>query len=74
VNSDTDLARAGAILLAGDEGSSGTTWYLAAGAGKDSNLYVVNRNSMGKFSSINDEHLSELAERCREGSGPCRSF
>ena len=41
--------------------SSGNTWDLAAGTGKDSNLYVVNRNSMGKFNSSNNNNYQELA-------------
>jgi hypothetical protein len=34
---------------------------LAVGAGKDSNLYVVNRDSMGKFSTNNNNIYQELA-------------
>jgi len=33
-DSDTDLGSGGAILLPEMKDSSGTTWYLAAGAGK----------------------------------------
>jgi hypothetical protein len=33
--------------------SSGQTMHLAVGAGKDGNIYVVNRDSMGKFGSSN---------------------
>jgi hypothetical protein len=61
-DSDTDLGSGGALLLPGMKDSSGTTWDLAAGAGKDSNLYVVNRNSMGKFNPNNNGSIyQELA-------------
>ncbi|MGC2401028.1 MAG: PQQ-binding-like beta-propeller repeat protein [Acidobacteriaceae bacterium] len=50
-NEDTDLGSGGAILVGPIKDSSGTSWNLAAGAGKDSNLYLVNRTSMGGFSS-----------------------
>jgi len=57
---DVDLGSGGAILLPEMKDSSGTTWQLAAGAGKDSNLYVVNRNSMGKFNSSSNNIYQEL--------------
>jgi len=46
---DVDLGSGGAILLPAMKDASGNTWNLAAGAGKDTNLYVVNRGNMGKF-------------------------
>jgi hypothetical protein len=49
------------LLLPAMKDSSGTTWDLAVGAGKDSNLYVVNRNSMGKFSANGNNIYQELA-------------
>lgn len=61
-DSDTDLGSGGAVLLPAMKDSSGNTWELAAGAGKDSNLYVVNRNSMGKFNPNNNDSIyQELA-------------
>jgi outer membrane protein assembly factor BamB len=39
----------------------GNTIHLAIGAGKDSNLYVVNRDSMGKYDANNDIIYQELA-------------
>jgi hypothetical protein len=59
--SDTDLGSGGMIVLPDLNDSSGHTWHLAVGAGKDSNLYVVNRDSMGKFSSNNSSIYQELA-------------
>jgi outer membrane protein assembly factor BamB len=57
---DVDLGSGGALLLPPLKDSSGTTWQLAAGAGKDSNLYLVNRNSMGKFTSGMNKIYQEL--------------
>jgi hypothetical protein len=59
--SDTDLGSSGAIVLPDLSDGSGNTLHLAVGAGKDSNLYLVNRDSMGKFSSNNNNIYQELA-------------
>ncbi len=59
-DSDTDLGSGGGILLPSMKDASGTIWQLAAGAGKDSNLYVVNRTSMGKFNSSSNNIYQEL--------------
>ncbi len=59
--SDTDLGSGGAIVLPDLSDGSGNTLHLAIGAGKDSHLYVVNRDSMGKFSSNNNNIYQELA-------------
>ncbi len=59
-DSDTDLGSGGAILLPNIKDSSGTIWQLAAGAGKDSNLYLVNRASMGKYSSSSNNNYQQL--------------
>jgi hypothetical protein len=58
--SDTDLGSGGTIVLPDLSDSSGNIWHLAVGAGKDSNLYLVNRDSMGKFSSNNSSIYQEL--------------
>jgi hypothetical protein len=52
--SDTDLGSGGEILLPDLTDGSGQTMHLAVGAGKDGNLYVVNRDSMGKFTAGNN--------------------
>jgi hypothetical protein len=51
---DTDLGSGGVVLLPDMNDGSGKTMHLAIGAGKDSNLYVVNRDSMGKYDPDND--------------------
>jgi outer membrane protein assembly factor BamB len=59
-NDDVDLGSGGAILLSPMQDVSGTTWNLAAGAGKDGNLYLVNRSSMGKFNPKINKIYQEL--------------
>jgi hypothetical protein len=56
---DIDLGSGGAILVK-QKDSSGKLWQLAVGAGKDSNLYVVDSNAMGKFSSTTNHIYQEL--------------
>jgi hypothetical protein len=57
---DTDLGSGGAMVLPDFSDGSGNTWHLAVGAGKDNNLYVVNRDSMGKLSTDNSNIYQEL--------------
>ena len=56
-NGDVDLGSGGAMVLPDLQDNSHNTWQLAVGAGKDSNLYVVNRNMMGKFNISNDNAI-----------------
>jgi outer membrane protein assembly factor BamB len=46
---DTDLGSGGAMVLPDLSDGAGNTKHLAVGVGKDAHLYVVNRESMGKF-------------------------
>jgi len=48
-NADSDFGSGGAMLLPDQVDANGATRHLAVGAGKDGNLYVVDRDSMGKF-------------------------
>jgi Immunoglobulin domain len=58
--SDTDLGSGGAMVLPDLTNGSGQAVHLAVGAGKDSNLYVVSRDSMGKFSPSANNVYQEL--------------
>jgi hypothetical protein len=58
--SDTDLGSGGALVLPDLTDGSGNTWYLAVGAGKDGNIYVVNRDLMGKFNPNTNNIYQEL--------------
>jgi len=53
-NDDIDLGSGGALVLPDLNDASGSVHHLAVGAGKDGNIYVVNRDSMGKFNPQND--------------------
>ena len=53
-NADEDLGSGGAIVLPDLVDSHGLTRHLAVGAGKDAYIYVVNRDSMGKYNHLND--------------------
>lgn len=53
-NGDEDLGSGGVMLLPDLKDASGKIRHLAIGAGKDQVVYVVNRDSMGKFNVSND--------------------
>ncbi len=54
---DEDLGSGGALVLPDLSDSTGAIHHLAVGAGKDQNIYVVNRDSMGKFNPQNDNSI-----------------
>ncbi len=56
-NGDVDLGSGGALVLPDITDSKGKVHYLAIGAGKDSNIYLVNRYNMGKFNSQDDNAI-----------------
>lgn len=57
---DADLGSGGVVLLPDLTDSSGAVRHLAVGAGKDGNLYVVNRDSMGKYDPSRNDIWQEL--------------
>ena len=59
-DADEDLGSGGAMLLPDETDASGTVWHLAVGAGKDANIYVVDRDNMGKFNSSGNSVYQEL--------------
>ena len=61
---DTDLGSGGAVVLPDMTDANGRTRHLAIGAGKDSNVYLVDRDNMGKFipgTTSNTNIYQELA-------------
>ncbi len=56
-DNDEDLGSGGAIVLPDLKDNNGQVHHLAVGAGKDSNIYVVNRDNMGKFNPNNDSAI-----------------
>ena len=56
-DADQDLGSGGALLVPPLKDASGNVWNLAIGAGKDGNIYIVNRNNMGKFNPKNNSAI-----------------
>ena len=60
-SSDTDLGSGGAMLLPDVTDDSGVVRHLAVGAGKDGNIYVVDRDNMGKFNAATNNIYQQLS-------------
>jgi hypothetical protein len=56
-NADVDLGSGGVIVLPDMTDSHGVTRHLAIGAGKDGNIYLVDRDNMGKFNPASDSNI-----------------
>jgi hypothetical protein len=59
-SNDIDLGSGGALVLPPMKDSSDHIWQLAVGGGKDSNLYLVDRDNMGKFTANSNNIYQEL--------------
>ena len=59
-NADQDLGSGGELLLPDMTDSSNTIRHLMVGAGKDGNIYVVDRDSMGKFKPGSNQNYQTL--------------
>jgi hypothetical protein len=59
-NSDTDFGSGGQLLLPDLLDGNGQTRHIAVGAGKDGNIYVVDRENMGKFNSGSDQIYQQI--------------
>jgi hypothetical protein len=57
---DQDLGSGGELLLPDLMDSTNTVRHLMVGAGKDGNIYVVDRDSMGKFSASSNKNYQTL--------------
>jgi outer membrane protein assembly factor BamB len=67
-DADADLGSGGAMLLPDVSDSTGTVRHLVVGAGKDGNIYLVNRDSMGKFNpSSNAQIWQQLSGALPQG-------
>ena len=56
-NGDIDLGSGGALVLPDMTDVNGQVIHLAIGAGKDGNIYIVNRDNMGKYSPADDSAI-----------------
>jgi hypothetical protein len=59
-NADQDLGSGGELLLPDLVDAAGTTRHLVVGAGKDGNIYVVDRDTMGKFNANTNSIFQQL--------------
>ncbi len=66
-DNDEDLGSGGALVLPDLTDNSGAVHHLAVGAGKDGNIYVVNRDSMGKFNAQNDSAIYQEIDNALNG-------
>jgi hypothetical protein len=57
---DMDLGSGGELLLPDLMDSANTVRHLAVGAGKDGNIYVIDRDSMGKFNAAANQNYQTL--------------
>ena len=68
-DADQDLGSGGAMLLPDQTDAGGVVRHLAVGAGKDTNIYVVNRDNMGKFNaSSNNAVYQEIPDALSGGA------
>jgi outer membrane protein assembly factor BamB len=58
---DSDLGSGGALVLPDQTDSSGQKRQLVVGAGKDGNVYVLDRNNMGKFDTSKNNIYQQLS-------------
>ena len=56
-NNDVDLGSGGSLLLPDMVDAKGVVRHLMVGAGKDSNIYVGDRDNLGKYNSANNDAL-----------------
>jgi hypothetical protein len=59
---DTDLGSGGAMLLPDMTDANGTVRHLLVGAGKDTNIYVADRDNLGKFNQKTQDNSNLYQE------------
>lgn len=70
---DIDLGSGGVMLLPDLKDSANNVWHLALGAGKDGNIYVVSRDSMGKFNPLANQNHQTVLGYLSGGTGLVQS-
>jgi outer membrane protein assembly factor BamB len=65
---DHDLGSGGTLVLPDMQDSGGQTRHLAIGAGKDANIYIADRDNMGKFNPSNNNALYQEVSGALGGS------
>ncbi len=64
---DEDLGSGGVVVLPDLTDNNGQVHHLAVGAGKDTNIYVVNRDNMGKWNPSNNNQIYQELEGALPG-------
>lgn len=64
---DVDFGSGGAMVLPDLMDSQSNVQHLAVGAGKDSNMYIVDRDNMGKFNPSNDNAIYQEMDGALSG-------
>jgi hypothetical protein len=59
-NEDADLGSASILILPDVVDNSSVTHHLAVAAGKDGNMYVVNRDNLGQFNSLQNNIVQTI--------------
>ena len=59
-DNDVDLGSSGVVLLPDMTDASGTVRHLMIGSGKDGNIYLIDRDNLGKFNASTDQIVQEL--------------
>jgi Ig-like domain-containing protein/immunoglobulin I-set domain protein len=59
-NADADFGSGGPLLLPDIVDGTGKTRHLAVGSGKDANIYVLDRDNMGKFNAGKDNIYQQI--------------
>lgn len=58
---DLDFGSGGPLLLPDVADAGGKTRHLAVGAGKDTNIYVLDRDNMGKFNATQNQIYQQIS-------------
>ena len=59
---DTDIGSGGLLLIPDQVDANGNTRHLLVGAGKDTNIYVADRDNMGKFNVATPDNTNVYQE------------
>jgi len=65
---DMDLGSGGSVLLPDMKDASGKTWRLVVGAAKDRNIYLLDRDAMGKFNPQGNQNIYQELHQALKGT------